>query len=456
MEENEERTLYENLEYLNETKGIIKQAIIDKGVEISADTPFREYADKISDITTGEDLEAELSAQEQVIQQMKTALENKTAGGKVKLNVYAQTTEPTNKDGIWLQTDKQIDNYIAVDSININEGWGDVISYMPYSFCDGTAILVGDYIYIFGFWSNWNKAYKYNIITKEYSPLSDTPVSTRDAKCAFYNNGIYIFCNNKNIYYYDIENNTYRALDVVCPITVSNLFCYDDNYAYMGYDGKLYKFDLHNQTFTLISSTIGFDYMYGQIYNNHIYYIVKFRQTGIYKVNLSTGVTTQLLSTLPSPISSSTLISPSVCIYNDILYIFSPYYDGSSSNKCYKYNISTNTLTQLTDGPEYYNYAPSFVYNGNIWIIGGSRGTSNVSNKIRQYNIAFDYEGDKDNICFVTQKSGTYSTTLIPIENFIGLKYKFNNVYYYTIENGLDDTIPTYYGDGIQWIKFKN
>lgn len=75
MEENEERTLYENLEYLNETKGIIKQAIIDKGVEIDENTSFREYADKISDITTGgsgdiklfetqEDMQADVNPQE--------------------------------------------------------------------------------------------------------------------------------------------------------------------------------------------------------------------------------------------------------------------------------------------------------------------------------------------------------------------------------------------------------
>ena len=26
----------------------------------------------------------------------------------------------------------------------------------------------------------------------------------------------------------------------------------------------------------------------------------------------------------------------------------------------------------------------------------------------------------------------------------------------YNTENGLDDTIPTYYGNGTEWIKFKN
>ena len=133
--------------------------------------------------------------------------------------MYAQMTEPTGKDGIWLNTDKQVDNYIAIDDINITEGWGDVISTMPYSFSDGTAILVGDYVYMFGFWSNWNKAYKYNTNTGEYSPLLDTPVSARSAKCAFYNNGIYLFCGT-SIYYYDINNNTYSTISTVCPFGI--------------------------------------------------------------------------------------------------------------------------------------------------------------------------------------------------------------------------------------------
>lgn len=60
--------------------GLIKQAIINKGQSISADDTFRSYVDKINNITTSEDLEAELSAQETLIQQMKIALENKTAG----------------------------------------------------------------------------------------------------------------------------------------------------------------------------------------------------------------------------------------------------------------------------------------------------------------------------------------------------------------------------------------
>lgn len=42
------------LQYLEETKTQIKQAIIDKGVEVTDSDTFRSYANKISDITTGD------------------------------------------------------------------------------------------------------------------------------------------------------------------------------------------------------------------------------------------------------------------------------------------------------------------------------------------------------------------------------------------------------------------
>lgn len=46
-------TTAEKLQYLNETKGMIKTAIIDKGVEITDTDTFRSYVDKIEEIPTG-------------------------------------------------------------------------------------------------------------------------------------------------------------------------------------------------------------------------------------------------------------------------------------------------------------------------------------------------------------------------------------------------------------------
>lgn len=46
------QTTSEKLEYLNNTKSLIKNAIINKGQEITSSTPFREYVDKINNIET--------------------------------------------------------------------------------------------------------------------------------------------------------------------------------------------------------------------------------------------------------------------------------------------------------------------------------------------------------------------------------------------------------------------
>ena len=43
-------TVIDKLNYLDDTKGLIKDAIIDKGIEIEDDDTFRSYADKISSI----------------------------------------------------------------------------------------------------------------------------------------------------------------------------------------------------------------------------------------------------------------------------------------------------------------------------------------------------------------------------------------------------------------------
>ena len=47
-------TLSEKLDYLNETKNEIKEAIKNKGVELTDNTPFRKYANKIYDIESAE------------------------------------------------------------------------------------------------------------------------------------------------------------------------------------------------------------------------------------------------------------------------------------------------------------------------------------------------------------------------------------------------------------------
>lgn len=47
-----QQTTVDKLEYLNDTKALLKAAIINKGQEVTSLTPFREYANKINNIET--------------------------------------------------------------------------------------------------------------------------------------------------------------------------------------------------------------------------------------------------------------------------------------------------------------------------------------------------------------------------------------------------------------------
>ena len=55
MEETNNESIEKKLAYLNETKGLIKSAIINKGQELTDETPFRDYVQKINNIETGVD-----------------------------------------------------------------------------------------------------------------------------------------------------------------------------------------------------------------------------------------------------------------------------------------------------------------------------------------------------------------------------------------------------------------
>ncbi len=463
MEENEERTLYENLEYLNETKGIIKQAIIDKGVEISADTPFREYADKISNITTGEDLEAELSAQEQVIQEMEIALENKIASGKnASLNVFVQEAEPSTKDGIWIKANKTLEHIIEDDDYYIENKWETAGRYsnIPFTFKVGTVVNNGKDVYIF----YGTTAYKYDIELNVYEQLSNPPTSItgNSNSGVYYNNYIYLFGSStancdKIAYKYDIENDTYIRLSDIPSSHKDGGACLIDNYIWLlaeSHSSIAYKYDIENDTYITYNfySTSGYQYMtYASFVpvGKRIYRIGSNSSPGdnyVKYYDTETNTWSSMLATCLASQSTSVLVG-------DYIYTFG-FYAGAK-----KYNLLTNTWSDVTSVPTASYNGRAIYYNNKIYIFGGRSvyNTDSYHNKVQCLPLSTKtYENNTAVIVQGIYYSSSYLVKLLDVESPLVsenqyLKYAFKKALFYDETDGLQDTLPVYYGNGTKW-----
>ena len=114
-------TTADKLNYLISTKNAIKQAIIDKGVDVSDTDTFRSYADKIVDIqagSTGGDYDIEVTLNDD---------------GTQSLNVIDASGEKTNK---FLQLIEGTEN-VSLTA----QDFGDITEIRQYAFAYATNLV---------------------------------------------------------------------------------------------------------------------------------------------------------------------------------------------------------------------------------------------------------------------------------------------------------------------------
>ena len=445
--------------------------------------PASEFDTEIINIQTKEDLDTELTVQNEEITEQEdllndayAALLNKVFGSinGSTLNVFVQDEEPAGKNGVWIQrsygTPKIVEKFLSskinlVGTATYDQGVG------PNASLDGI-------LYVFG--------------GRDSSSNSTTV----------------------NSYKYDPETNTttqivsikdYMNMGIAVGIG-TNIFLFGGHTG-AAMDYKTYKYDTISNTLTkMTNSPVRFTYGHALATENYIYLVgVNENSTSgtkasksIYRYNISGNSYT----TISVPFYSS---DNCAAIVGDEIYVLGSYDTtgtlsaGKYSNKSYKYNITTKVTTELADIPHilrgetvviedniycFDNYGNDAVmYNiptNTFKVIKGFSDPLNrndvhispVNNKVYYYGgISTSYgatimsvdipaledeiEYDDDTLIIVRDENGSlFQTKLVAFSDMI---FGFDYIKYYDKNTDTyDETSPIYYGDGTQWVKIKN
>ena len=122
-------------------------------------------------LSPSEDLDAELTAQEQKLAELEAMVENKTGGAGGKPNIFVQLEEPTKKDGIWLQVDETMEHIVCEDNIFISGEWlpDGATNPVEKMIFYNNLVTIGTDIYYQAGSNNDYKLYKYSTKTNTNS-----------------------------------------------------------------------------------------------------------------------------------------------------------------------------------------------------------------------------------------------------------------------------------------------
>ena len=397
------------------------------------------------------------------------------------LNVFVQEDEPSRKTGVWLKTNKTYDSiyYYPYSAADLQT---EVLNKaIPFNFLYGFGGKVGDDIYLFAA----KTAYKYTPSTDTYTQLANIPVNFQYAGGCVVGTDIYLLCGAGSgsvssasyLYKYDTLTNAYTKLaNRPVPSTGGKLTAVGNAlYAWgcdwnTSYAGVGHKYDITTNTWTEIAKPPRLQ-CYGSLttYGMDIYMLgsafgisgtgTPAEQAKVYRYNTVDNTYTEITSVPLDCFTSSYMNS---ILVGDNIYMFSVNNSDYSISCNYKYNIPTDTYTKLNNFDFTLKRSWSLCYNSNentIYAFGGDD-TPTVARKI---TLPIDISSIDANSIVLDKdvnQSGDMSFKLLNNFHIINdeeyLKLYIKDALYYIGDNVFDNTIPTYYGNGTEWVKFKN
>lgn len=396
---------------------------------------------------------------------------NKTSKG-VKLNIFAQETEPTIKNGIWIKTatNKNI-KFVRILPINLSQ-FIDTDIILPISFVKGQASVINNDLWIvYGTY-----VYSYNFITKTWTKHSDLPYS---ASCSSYG-GFGNTLQHDDEYLYipaPIESSLrvmkYKMSDGTC---VTKTFGVSKNADSAGLclmeNGDLYWIGW--QTVSAITeANIAYRYGMAKLNFEAGNYNIKTHvpTTHCYGENIvPVGNNIYLIGSANAVTSKPMENSRCIYVYDTLNDTYTHIYTSDinihvSSSVVYKDKIicmlqsqgkilvihtNDNSVELLDiDIPTTLTYGQLAVYNNELLIVGGTDNTNGVKTaSISMTDIVHDTV-----YIFNPEHNAKLYLKLINNSNIIT---GVDDVVYINNGGNIDKTIPIYYGNGTEWIEISN
>lgn len=401
------------------------------------------------------------------------------------LNVFVQPNEPDKKEGIWIQAEGDFNKDILITDTpyvkeRIFQSWtAETMQNTPFSSSTyGAVAMVGECIYVFGSsTTNYNyTAYKYNLRTKTTTILS-TPTPE---KFIYYSwtcvkgTDIYIFGshnNSKATYKYDTLTDTYTRLADMPLASYKGRALVVGDYIYVLRGSSesanyrctrdMYCYDIINDRYEsgMTGPVFCDDYCIMASLGDKLYFIggaatrngmdlndTSDNVTKVYVYDTTTGLST-VVATYDGTYKD--LISQYVVVKDADIYFISAYTDGMV-----KFSTQYNTFERVSQGGKGYINKRS----GGSWIWNNKFVSySGTSISMIDFSETSDYTGEVDTVLIYQRPgSNTYTSHFLDLYKIANrFLTSFTDAGYYSVENGVINNYPTYYGNGSQWIKFK-
>lgn len=403
---------------------------------------------------------------------MATGRVNVGGGGGGGINVYAQLSEPTKKEGIWIKTGTAKKDIVNDLDLWLANAWNNptLKSYasMPNEY---TAITqykgiasIGSNVYVMG-GVNYalNKyvpsLYKYDSINDIWIRLADMPSApTSQCEAVAIGTDIYVIQQSGIFYKYDTINNTWTSLKSTSSGFMHRIVAVGtDIYSFYtsgsNYSPSLLKYDTLNNTWSVLTANGGQSGIRVVSYGTDIYMI----NAG--SADYNSGNNTKKYDTINKTYTLLANMPIGGCYPVIVGTDIHAFYIGSSP-KHYVYSIPNNTWTLLSDTIPTTLDAVFAYIGGAIELIEQNQ---QAQAKNFRYNFASKTYENGTVVIYRLSKYGAYQAELCSLAPgvFTGINGAnnrmltgFDNVLMY-LNNNLNDNLPTYYGDGTKWVQFK-